>query len=179
MCQGVLAFTRDESKSCKTEFPGENDACKRLFLFFSESRFFCNSPDGHRMLKGRRQQEKHFSWLRRSFFFSWWNCQCKTLFQFYYLFVAIILYFKNAAYIKLQRTRTQQCLKILQKVSFNVLLHSKSSIRRISGWLWWNLLLKINLLFLYFPFYPKTDTSKGDLFIDFWTWRTHLCRNGW
>ena len=118
MCQGVLAFTRDESKSCKTEFPGENDACKRLFLFFSESRFFCNSPDGHRMLKGRRQQEKHFSWLRRSFFFSWWNCQCKTLFQFYYLFVAIILYFKNAAYIKLQRTRTQQCLKILQKVSF-------------------------------------------------------------
>ena len=45
MCQGVLAFTRDETKSCKTEFPGENDACKRLFLFFSESRFFCNSPD--------------------------------------------------------------------------------------------------------------------------------------
>ena len=106
MCQGVLAFTRDESKSCKTEFPGENDACKRLFLFFSESRFFCNSPDGHRMLKGRRQQ--HFSWLRRSFFFSWWNCQCKTLFQFYYFFVAIILYFKNAAHIKLQRTTNQQ-----------------------------------------------------------------------
>ena len=113
MCQGVLAFTRDESKSCKTEFPGENDACKRLFLFFSESRFFCNSPDGHRMLKGRRQQ--HFSWLRRSFFFSWWNCQCKTLFQFYYFFVAIILYFKNAAHIKSQR------LKIFQKVLFYLL----------------------------------------------------------
>ena len=110
MCQGVLAFTRDESKSCKTEFPGENDACKRLFLFFSESRFFCNSPDGHRMLKGRRQE--HFSWLRRSFFFSWWNCQCKTLFQFYYFFVAIILYFKNAAHIKSQR------LKILQMSHF-------------------------------------------------------------
>ena len=98
-----------------------------LFIFFLSQGFFATVRTGvvrgqHRMLRRRRQQGSTFHDFG-GHYSSWWNCQCKTLFQFYYLFVAIIFCFKNAAHIKLQWTANQQCLKITQKVSFHKSQH--------------------------------------------------------